>query len=898
MIGGRLRRITAMSRAEWLWRAQTRGRMLGQSVAVRFRPPQWTPERLADILSPSVVDAGLRSAIEHQDWTSVQRQLAQQMRSRRSRFVLDPGSSIDIQAAVLSRWPGAAVDAAHRADRILAGQYDVLGYRGLSFTPNGSAVDWHFDPVHNRRAPQRIWSKVPYLDPAIGDHKVIWELNRHQHWLQLGRALWLTGDQRYAAGIMDLLGSWLAANPPLVGINWASMLEIGFRSISWTWAMHALLGFNHEEHEEYEEHERSSLKDRRDLRTLRDLRGSPWLVDMLVALDRQLTHVEQNLSYYFSPNTHLAGEALALYVVGSALPELASSARWADVGRRVLLQEIDRQILADGGHAERSMHYQRYMLDFYLLALMTARVCGDNEIEPRLRDAATRLAEFTLSVADEHGRLPLIGDDDGGMLWPVMGRECDDVRDSLAQAALVLSRPDLASWGLPEEVFWTTDRSTLDHVPAIEGCPPDRRHPRSRALADTGYLVIRDGHGSHAVLDAGVHGYMNGGHAHADALALTLRLGNRPLLVDPGTSTYTMDPRLRDRMRSTMNHNTVVINGRSQAIPAGPFHWRTRSDARLQAWRQNPAFDWVEASHDGYAPISHRRSVFRTSVAGWLVLDEILGGEGSQLATTYWHFDPAWMVTAEGSRLRARHLDGDQAWLLHDCGRVRLSHGDEDSGLGWYAPTYGTLVPTWTAFVTRPAVTPCGFMTWIGQASPRDGQAPAFERLGTPGASSAFALARLVTGDETSMFMLRTGDGIEGCDALDYQTDARVMHYQARAGRLCAVDIVDATHALSMRADGMTLTASETMPDLHLSIDQAGVLSMWASSPPAVLRLEGSVIATLRGIRLNGRELPVAAPRDVRLIHGGEWRSIAPRGPRADHETVTGAGFAALEAAR
>jgi len=68
--------------------------------------------------------------------------------------------------------------------------------------------------------------------------------------------------------------------------------------------------------------------------------------------------------------------------------------------------------------------------------------------------------------------------------------------------------------------------------------------------------------GGHAVFDVGAHGYMNAGHAHADALSLTLSLANRPLLVDPGTSTYTMEPRLRDRMRGTSNHNTVTVDGR------------------------------------------------------------------------------------------------------------------------------------------------------------------------------------------------------------------------------------------------------------------------------------------------------------------------------------------------
>src|SRR6185436_3714166 len=243
-----------------------------------------------------------------------------------------------VRRVVSSRWPGAAADAAARADRIVGGTYDLLGYRGLRFT------NWHSDPVHHRQAPRTCWAEVPYLDPAIGDHKIIWELNRHQHWLALGRALWLTGDARYGQRMVDELDDWLAANPPLMGTNWASMLELGFRSMSWIWGLHFLLGAD-------------------AFRTAAP--GSAWLVDMFVALDRQLAHIERNLSIYFSPNTHLTGEALALYVAGVALPELAGSRRWRDTGRRILLEQIDRQILPDGGHAERSTNYHRYTLDFY-----------------------------------------------------------------------------------------------------------------------------------------------------------------------------------------------------------------------------------------------------------------------------------------------------------------------------------------------------------------------------------------------------------------------------------------------------------------------------------------------------------------------------------------------------
>ena len=119
------------------------------------------------------------------------------------------------------------------------GHYDLLGYRGVPCAPEGR-VDWHGDPVHRRRAPRVFYADVPFLSPEIGDHKIIWELNRHQHWLQLGRAAWLTGDARYAQAIVTQLDGWLTDNPPFVGVNWASMLEIGFRTISWTWALHCL----------------------------------------------------------------------------------------------------------------------------------------------------------------------------------------------------------------------------------------------------------------------------------------------------------------------------------------------------------------------------------------------------------------------------------------------------------------------------------------------------------------------------------------------------------------------------------------------------------------------------------------------------------------------------------
>jgi hypothetical protein len=851
-----LNRLRRMSRDEMSWRARAAARVTAGRIAMRVRPRGWRREDLRGVLAPDVIDAPLDVMMAAGRWDAVHDRLARHIRGRQARFVLDPSSAPALRAEILRRDPSAAARAAERADSIVAGRHDLLGYRSLAFAGADGRVDWHRDPVHHTRAPLRFWADVPYLDPAIGDHKIIWELNRHQHWLQLGRALWLTGDARYGDRIVTELQDWLAANPPAMGINWASMLELGFRSMSWIWGLHFLLGAP------ASAAPRAAAPPR------------PWLVDIFVALDRQLTHVEQNLSIYFSPNTHLTGEALALYVAGVALPELAGSRRWRATGRRILLGEIDRQILADGGHAERSTHYHRYTLDFYLMALLTARRDGDSDAERRFTDAALRLAAFAHAMAGADGRLPLIGDDDGGMLWPFTGRECADVRDSLALAAAVLDRPDLAPWGVQEEAIWIAGPGGVARTDAVSASSRTGA-VASRLFADTGYAVLRDARGDHAVFDVGQHGYMNGGHAHADALSMTLSLEGRAFLVDPGTATYTMDRRLRDRFRGSASHNTLTIDNESQARPSGPFHWETRAHATLHGWRSHPRLDWVEASHDGYGPIRHRRSVLRAGDSGWLLIDEVLGS-GGHTAAAHFHVEPRWTLRTEGpGRLRAVHAQGGEAWMLYDADDVILAHGDETSGLGWYAPAYGAVVPAWTARMTRTADAPFAMITWIGTTPVDARNPPSMERLSPACEAGDVAVAvRVSAANRASVFVVCPSSAAPhhgcACDIGDYQTDARVFHGVEDSGALTRIGLIDGTQVLTRRG-GLSICSSAPMPDLQVTMID-GVLDLQASEPPVQLRIDSDRRHPVVAIRLNNRERPLPADHaGTFLVYGADW---------------------------
>src|SRR5271156_4178403 len=139
-----------------------------------------------------------------------------------------------------ARMPQQAKTIFRRAEKICGHRFDLLGYQDLDY---GQEIDWHSDRVHGKRAPRDLWFKIRYLDfDSVGDAKVTWELNRHQHLVTLAKAYRLTGDYQFAAELIDQWRHWQRENPYPRGINWASSLEVAFRSLSWLWVYFLLEG--------------------------------------------------------------------------------------------------------------------------------------------------------------------------------------------------------------------------------------------------------------------------------------------------------------------------------------------------------------------------------------------------------------------------------------------------------------------------------------------------------------------------------------------------------------------------------------------------------------------------------------------------------------------------------
>lgn len=559
---GKLKKLKGRSPAEFKERGQQRANIFAERFGVSSQTKLPT-------------DAELSRKMESRAGKLTAENLLEHFRSRKpTKFYASFENPEAIISELRRRFPEEEIAIVNRADRICEGFFDLLGYENLCF--GGEIPDWHFDPISQKTSAKVHWSKIEEVNAAeTGDKKIIWELNRQQYFTTLGRAYWLTKNEKYAETFVAHLESWFVENPPKTGVNWLSSLEIAFRSISWIWAFHF-------------------FKDSPELKP-------EIFASMLKFLYLNGRHLETYLSTYFSPNTHLTGEALGLYFLGAFLPELEEAARWKNLGYKILLDALDFQVRDDGGYCEQSSHYHRYTTDFYA-NLFILRELENAEIEEKHREKLNQLFDFLLFTIQPNGETALVGDDDGGRFYFLDERPITDFRPTLALGAAVFNRGDLkfAAQDASAELLWLLGVEGLRKFDELEAFEPEET---SKAFKTSGFFAMRDSWKADAdflLIDCGEHGFLNCGHAHADALGFVLSSNGEPIFVDSGTYNYTSDLEARQLFRSTAAHNCLTVNGESSSVPGGAFSWKSIANAELLEWRADENQVYFRGKHDGF----------------------------------------------------------------------------------------------------------------------------------------------------------------------------------------------------------------------------------------------------------------------------------------------------------
>lgn len=316
-----------------------------------------------------------------------------------------------------------------------------------------------------------------------------------------------------------------------------------------------------------------------------------FVVEFMFCVNKHANLLPKRLSW------HVGGWALmrnikGLVYVGLCLPQRQS---YALEGIGLLKDQLRVQVLADGGHIERTPSLHLAVLDDLL------------DIHALLRKA---------------GHTP-----------PTTLDECIE---QMVSALSNMRHPDgsLAVFGL-------TDSEDGEHATALLQRCNVNMAPETTFLPHTGFARLVRGN-SVLLMDVGTTSHsVTPAAQQASTLAFEFSIGHHKIFVNQGSCLF--KPHLQIRARQASAYNAVEVNGESMVEVQG-LHDVGRTPTQVQAHvDQAPEVGvGVEASHDGYRHLktSHTRRVFLAEDGMDLRGEDEIVGSTAYPVKSYLHLHP------------------------------------------------------------------------------------------------------------------------------------------------------------------------------------------------------------------------------------------------------------------
>lgn len=261
--------------------------------------------------------------------------------------------------------------------------------------------------------------------------------------------------------------------------------------------------------------------------------------------------------------------------------------------RKILLSELQEQILQDGAHYELSPMYHQIILYRILdsINLVKNNDWKNQELVSLLEEKASIMLGWLETMTFNSGAIPHL----------------NDATDSIAPTS-----KQLFEYARKLNIEWNKSK-----------------------LNDSGYRKFSYGD-FEIIMDIGqIAPSYQPGHSHADNLNFVLYYKNKPIIVDTGISTYEKNER-RQIERSTSSHNTVTINSLNSSEVWGGFRIAKRAITTVLKDTSTE----IIASHNGYRSLkaSHKR-IFRHENNKFIV-EDIVQSKKSVKAQGHIHFHP------------------------------------------------------------------------------------------------------------------------------------------------------------------------------------------------------------------------------------------------------------------
>lgn len=463
-----------------------------------------------------------------------------------------------------------------------------LNLQNSKFTLNKSIVlfgvynyedykkNWHAGFQTKNKWPLEFSYDLEYKQRVdIGDVRTNWELNRHFQFAILAKDYYISRDSQYLNELIDLFQDWNNKNPFLYGVSWTSIMEIAIRINSWIFCYCFL---------KYSE----NVPDR-------------ILEELRIGIINMTDYIAIHYSRFSSANNHAIVEA---YVIG--LSGIVFDYKlWIDTAINILDSEILLQNYSDGVNKELSLHYQAFFMEAFGLLIRAMNINGI-AVPKNWMKVLEKMSRYVSNCMGKYGEVMVFGDNDEGKILDLQGDLIDYYQYVLQLMSLQLRERYVDLSDVYENVRWLfSDKMVSDSQLKIlydnAKCVCYKEGGNTILKSNDGRVLIGI---DHADLGFGTLA----AHGHADALSFQMFIDGKPLFIDPGTYNYHFTPEYRDYFRYTINHNTVTLNNKNQSEILGAFLWGKRAKVNLVDYQINNDLDIIEASHNGYEGIIHKRS--------------------------------------------------------------------------------------------------------------------------------------------------------------------------------------------------------------------------------------------------------------------------------------------------
>lgn len=432
------------------------------------------------------------------------------------------------------------------------------------------------------------WRKIPFGDPEW-----CYMLNRHRYWIDLGKAYYLTGDERYAKTWVKQVTHWIHNNPvedkSLRNLSWRR-IEAGIRCENWikSWEL---------------------------------MRNSKAVTPEFFAMFLQSLHqhaefINSSFSNFSRTSNWGILEHHGLFNVAVFLSEFKQSGLWLSDALKKLELCTSVQILPDGVQWEQSPMYHNEVFH----CLMNVVLLGQRnkiEIPTLIKQKVHEMAWANVQWQKPNYKQPLIGDSDDS-----------DLRGLLTLGAWLYRDGGLKSRAhaaLDYENYFVLGREIDKTYQTINSVQPSFLSVYQPYSGDVFMRSSWDESASYLNFHVRKIGC---GHAHDDLLHLALFAHNRDYLVDGGRYTY-VESKERKLLKNSESHNGLAVDGQPNSIYNNTWGNSFNAKGVDVFTKFTQGYDYAQATNNCYQrlanPVNMTRRVLYLKPGLWLVFDNFVG---------------------------------------------------------------------------------------------------------------------------------------------------------------------------------------------------------------------------------------------------------------------------------